>query len=136
MLHSMSNIRGLNQMLNDDGCLWIGLFLLIRAITQPTTLDLKGNFPKMLAEGTKVLVNNISCHDCVDNQLTEPIMLPLCRVDSTTKILIGGFQCMVSIVSFCPEIPVSLYICVICLHTLLGVNRKHLQALATVHGHL
>ncbi len=52
-------------------------------------------------------------------------------------LVVKSTMCMlVSRASFCQDIPVSHRICAISLHTLLGVNTKHLQALVTVHGHL
>ena len=74
MLHSMGNIGGLNQVLDNNRSLAIGVFERRAAVV---VINGKGGFPSLSSQGAQLLVHNVRRHDSIDHQ---PVAETIVRV--------------------------------------------------------
>jgi hypothetical protein len=71
MLHGVSDIGSLDQMLNDNRSLEIQIVFLVSV----------GPFPTLAAEFLQVFIKDISHHNCIDHQTPELMVLfPLAKM--------------------------------------------------------
>mmetsp|Transcript_9588 Transcript_9588/g.17474 ORF Transcript_9588/g.17474 Transcript_9588/m.17474 type:complete len:614 (-) Transcript_9588:726-2567(-) len=103
MLHGMSNITGLDQMLNHNcGLQNLGPFCNLRTTaTRPTGFGLsrcclgiliEGSIPPIVTKFLQVLVHNVSGHHTVHHQLTESLEFSFRRIDGLAQVLVGGLH--------------------------------------------
>mmetsp|Transcript_20879 Transcript_20879/g.57739 ORF Transcript_20879/g.57739 Transcript_20879/m.57739 type:complete len:272 (-) Transcript_20879:2492-3307(-) len=90
MLHSVSHIRCLDQVLNDNGSL--SIHIVPRCCSgRFGRLGLgagrsKGTIPAYISQILEFLIHHVSCHHRVDNQLAEPLQFHLCATNGSTEL--------------------------------------------------
>jgi hypothetical protein len=83
MLHGMSDIGGLDQVLNHNRCLSVDIFLFV---DKRRNVRVESLGPSALAEGLELLVEDVRRQNCVNNKLAESIELVGVCIDAISEL--------------------------------------------------
>mmetsp|Transcript_10352 Transcript_10352/g.22800 ORF Transcript_10352/g.22800 Transcript_10352/m.22800 type:complete len:215 (-) Transcript_10352:3047-3691(-) len=82
MLHCVSHVRGLDQVLNHNGSLSVGVDL--GGFTQSTLLG-KGFLPTLIAKILQILVHNVCGKHTIDHQMSKVNLVIRCGTDNVAE---------------------------------------------------